>query len=429
MRRRNAPLPPTLSSPFHRKDKRRSVAPLMAQVTALDEFFPIQLGVLKEGLPVTFGLFVYLPLNKRIVQLRRDQELLEEGFLALYGNRGIAQLYVAKKDRDAYVEYIRIAKEQENEEKSEKAFEELEEKAKLYDDLKDGKAPLDDDPSAPPLEGAFSKEEGAPELPPEIELNEEQAAEIKDAVQGLMKADEEERGKAMDAIGATAKEIALEGESNGSLFTELWQSSAEEKFDGHAKNISTFAVVFALGIGYKNRDVVQCLSLAGLMHDIGICQIDIDTVRTPQELRTKEQKVLFEDHMRATLEMLAGLRLGLPLDALKILAMHHEKFDGTGYPKKLKNWEVEPLAQILSMADIFDGMIRGRFDGKKRTLTEAFKDVVKIEKSKIFPQYYNPDLFNKLVKWVETQSDTAILTEADKIVAETLDHNLKKPAA
>ena len=107
----------------------------MAQVTALDEFFPIQLGVLKEGLPVTFGLFVYLPLNKRIVQLRRDQELLEEGFLALYGNRGIAQLYVAKKTATP-IEYIRIAKEQENEE-NRKAFEELEEKAKLYDDLKD----------------------------------------------------------------------------------------------------------------------------------------------------------------------------------------------------------------------------------------------------------------------------------------------------
>jgi HD-GYP domain-containing protein (c-di-GMP phosphodiesterase class II) len=244
-----------------------------------------------------------------------------------------------------------------------------------------------------------------------------------------MKGNEEKREEAMEAVAEMAKAVTLEGESKQSLFTDLWQNSAEEKFDGHAKNISTFAVVFAMGMGYKNRDVVKCLSLAGLVHDLGVCQIDIDTVRTPQELRTKEQKVLFEDHMRATLEMLAGLRLGLPLDVLKILAMHHEKFDGTGYPKKLKNWEVEPLAQILSMADIFDGMIRGRFDGKKRTLTEAFKDIVTIEKSKIFPQYYNPDHFNKLVKWVETQADTAILTEADKIVAETLDHNLKKPAA
>ena len=400
----------------------------MAQVVTLADFFPIQLGVLKENLPVTFGLFVYLPLNKRIVQLRRAGEMLEGGFLLLYGQRGIAQLYVSKKEQPAYVEYIRKEKEKENEEKAAEAFKDLEAKTQMFEELqKKGKADLA--PDELPIEGAFTKEEGAPELPAEIELKEEQTAEIKEAVQAMMTGTEEERTRGMADAAALAQAVATEGESKQSLFTDLWQSSAEEKFDGHAKNISTFAVVFAMGMGYKNRDVVKCLSLAGLVHDLGVCQIDVETVRTPQELRTKEQKVLFEDHMRATIEMLAGLRLGLPMEVLKILAMHHEKFDGTGYPKKLKNWDVDTLAQILSMADIFDGMIRGRFDGKERSLTEAFKDIVTIEKSKIFPQYYNPDLFNKLVKWVETQADTNILTEADKIVAETLEHNLKKPAA
>ena len=154
MRRRNAPLPPTLSSPFHRKDKRRSVAPLMAQVTALDEFFPIQLGVLKEGLPVTFGLFVYLPLNKRIVQLRRDQELLEEGFLALYGNRGIAQLYVAKKTAMP-TSNTSASRKSRRTRKIGKPSRSWKRKPSCTMTLKI--APLDDDPSAPPLEGPSAK--------------------------------------------------------------------------------------------------------------------------------------------------------------------------------------------------------------------------------------------------------------------------------
>jgi HD-GYP domain-containing protein (c-di-GMP phosphodiesterase class II) len=400
----------------------------MAKVTTLADFFPIQLGVLKENLPLTFSLYVYLSLNQRLVQLRRPDELLEEGFLQLYGGRGIAQLYVKNEEKNAYVEYIRKEKEKENEEKAAEAIKELEAKTQMFEEMQK-KEKKEQDPGELPIEGAFTKDPEAPELPPEIELKEEQVAEIKEAVQAMMSGNAEERAEAMADAAALAQAVATEGESKQSLFTDLWQSSAEEKFDGHAKNISTFAVVFAMGMGYNNRDVVKSLSLAGLVHDLGVCQIDIETVRTPQELRSKEQKVLFEDHMRATIEMLAGLRLGLPLEVLKILAMHHEKFDGTGYPKKLKNWDVDAMAQILSMADVFDGMIRGRYDGKERTLTEAFKDVVTLEKSKIFPQYYNPDLFNKLVKWVETQSDTNILTEADKIVAETLDHNLKKPAA
>lgn len=400
----------------------------MAKLTTLDQFFPIQIGVLREGTEIPFALFVYLPLNKRIIQFRHKQDLIDAGFGEVYTGKGLQQFFVPNLDQKAYIAYLEQFQEKRNEEAAAAAAEEIEKKQKAFEEqAAAGKKPVDED--GVEIEAAFDKDPDAPELPPEVELDEEQKEAVQETVKELMTAAPAEQAKAMEKMADIAKEVVLEGEKKQSLFTDLWQESAQENFDGHAKNIASFSVVFAMGMGFKNRDTLKNLSLAGLIHDVGISQIDLETARATETERTKEQKTAYEDHLRYTLEMLSGMSITLNPELLKMLGGHHEKFDGTGYPKHIKNWDVDSLAQVLSMADIFDGMIRGRHDGKERTLTEAFQDIVKVEKSKIFPQYYNPDLFNKLVRWVEGQSDTKILQEADQVVAETMDHQLKENKA
>jgi HD-GYP domain-containing protein (c-di-GMP phosphodiesterase class II) len=388
----------------------------MATVNNLDNFFPIQPGILKEGQPIPFSLYIYLPLNQRIIRFRSPEDLIDDGFVIKYQDRGIAQFFVLIMDEKKYLEYIRQHQEALAEAASDEAVKALEELAPQAD----GTVPQK--PGEPPPTPAFEADPGVPAPPPLVELNEDQKATVKDNIKALANSKEPSAvAKATEELRKVVDAEVLAGESKQSLFTDMWEKSASKNFDGHSKNVSTYAVVFALGLGYNDRSLLKSMALAAIMHDIGVSQIDIDIVRTPAEKRSPEAKLKFENHMRHTLEMLSNMNLSLTPGLIKILGQHHEKFDGTGYPKKLKNWDVDQYAQILSMADIFDQMIRGLYDGVKRSLTEAFSTIAVLEKSKIFPQYYNPDLFKKLVHWVENQTDTKILKEADQVVKETLD--------
>lgn len=57
------------------------------------------------------------------------------------------------------------------------------------------------------------------------------------------------------------------------------------------------------------------------------------------------------------------------------MLQHHEKYDGTGYPKGLKGEEIHPLARILTIVDSFDAMTNQRPYQKAKTFQEAFDEI------------------------------------------------------
>lgn len=369
------------------------------------------LGILREDEVIPFKLYLVLTANKRIILFRRDEDTIEQGFKDIYAGKGLTVFYVPVADEQKYVAYIKSLQDKKDEDVAIEVLANLEKKDPTYE------APFEKDPEV--------------ETPPpeEVTVTEEQNIKLQESFKNLDSKDENKRKEGETQAQELIEAIVLEGENKKSLFTELWQDSKKDELQGHAINIATYACVFGLGMGLISRDTLKNLAMAGLLHDLGVSQIDSDVVRIPQEKRTPRENLEFHQHLQFTLEMILPLKMALSPELLKALGGHHEKFDGTGYPKHIKTFALENICQILSMADIFDGMIRGHYDGVKRTLTEAFQTIVKIEKSKIFPQYYNPDLFNKLVKWVETNADTKILEEADNIVQETVSAGVGHKAA
>jgi HD-GYP domain-containing protein (c-di-GMP phosphodiesterase class II) len=128
----------------------------------------------------------------------------------------------------------------------------------------------------------------------------------------------------------------------------------------------SLALMIAAGIGYNDRETLRDLMMASMVHDLGLVRLPIKVIQNahkPQELGLSDRQLLHQ-HPALTLEILESKDIFLSERARNIVLHHHEEFNGRGYPSGLAGYKIEPLSQILSLADSFDHFInepqRGR---------------------------------------------------------------------
>lgn len=121
---------------------------------------------------------------------------------------------------------------------------------------------------------------------------------------------------------------------------------------GHSRRVTEYAMAIArkMDIGHVER---KRLEYAGSLHDIGKIGISDAILHKPGKLNDKEWKVIRE-HPVMSAEILAPLKF-LSKENIMI-KHHHEKYDGSGYPDKLKGEQIPIGARILAVADAFDAM-------------------------------------------------------------------------
>lgn len=125
----------------------------------------------------------------------------------------------------------------------------------------------------------------------------------------------------------------------------------------HAVNVSVHAMVFARFVGLGSRQVRQ-IGLAGLLQDIGKVQIDYEILSKAGPLDDEEFEYV-KAHVNNTVNL---LRVNKDFDSevLGIIAAHHERFDGTGYPRGLQGMRIPLPAEIAGIVDAYCAMTRDR---------------------------------------------------------------------
>jgi len=125
---------------------------------------------------------------------------------------------------------------------------------------------------------------------------------------------------------------------------------------GHSRQVTRYAVRLAQELGLS-ADEIERIHYAGLLHDIGKIGVPDDVLLKPGPLSVQEAA-----QMRAhpeigirILEQIRGLR-----DILPIIAAHHERIDGTGYPHGLRGDDIPLGARILAVADAFEALTADR---------------------------------------------------------------------
>ena len=164
-------------------------------------------------------------------------------------------------------------------------------------------------------------------------------------------------------------------------------------------------VDIVLGIAEELRlseEEQRNLRYAAMLHDAGKIGIPEEILRKPAQLSGKEFKII-KEHPKKSAKLLSPLARLKP--AIAVIMHHHEKYDGTGYPDRLKGEKIPVGARIMAVADSFEAMISRRPYRKSTSIFEAIKEIKRHSGTQFDPQVIRAFLqltkrksFKKLLK-------------------------------
>ncbi|MDF2963607.1 MAG: metal dependent phosphohydrolase [Paenibacillus sp.] len=136
---------------------------------------------------------------------------------------------------------------------------------------------------------------------------------------------------------------------------------------GHNLRVTLYALKLAEEMQLVPEQL-RALSQGTIVHDVGKINIPDAVLNKPGRL-TLEERSIIEQHPLKGYEMCRTL--GFMKDELDIIRSHHEKWDGTGYPDRLKGEQIPLLARITAVADVYDALTSTRSYRKAWTHAEA----------------------------------------------------------
>ena len=142
------------------------------------------------------------------------------------------------------------------------------------------------------------------------------------------------------------------------MVTALTQASSlrDEYTALHEKHVSELSVEIGKQLGMSEHELLG-LRLGGLVHDIGKMAVPSEILNKIGELLPAEIAMI-RTHPEMGAKIFAHLRTPWPL--IEMIEQHHERIDGSGYPKGLRNEQIALEARIIAVADVYDSMSTNR---------------------------------------------------------------------
>ncbi|MEE8399442.1 MAG: HD domain-containing phosphohydrolase [Desulfobacterales bacterium] len=162
----------------------------------------------------------------------------------------------------------------------------------------------------------------------------------------------------------------------------------------HIRRMAHYAVALSRELGI-DEDRVESISYAAPMHDIGKLGIPDHILLKPGAL-TEEEFAIIQQHTIIGAKILANSDSAFIKEAEIIALAHHEKWDGSGYPHKLKGMDIPLVGGIAAVSDVFDAL----------TARRPYKEPFSVEKSLgIIKEgrgsHFNPDIVDALLNIVD----------------------------
>jgi putative nucleotidyltransferase with HDIG domain len=147
---------------------------------------------------------------------------------------------------------------------------------------------------------------------------------------------------------------------------------AKDKYtSGHSRRVTEYALLVGRALRLNPEELEQ-VEWAGLLHDIGKIGIRLEALNKPGKI-SKEEHEMFKDHTtmgKQILEQIHFLR-----DIVPVVYLHHEWYNGTGYPSGMKGDQIPLGARILSIADSYDAMTSDRPYRKALEVKDALREL------------------------------------------------------
>jgi len=159
----------------------------------------------------------------------------------------------------------------------------------------------------------------------------------------------------------------------------------------HTERVGWLSGRIAEEMGLDEAFVTE-IQFAAPLHDIGKIAIP-DKILLKPGILTEEEFEIMKQHTIVGYKILSRSKSSILRLGAEIALTHHEKWDGSGYPRGLKGREIPVSGLIVSVADSFDAMVSERPYKKPKTLEEAFREIETLS-----GRYYSPEVVEAFLK-------------------------------
>ncbi len=427
-------------------------------------YFLAQLDDLIPGKPLTFDVLLYFKRNNHILMWFANKDAPSQAIIDKYKGRGVRAIWIHSDDKEAFeiykrdVQTLAPAPQQAAPAPSTPQKVEAIELAMAADLVEGGAQDVGVSgqggagPGTPDAEFAApgaAVNTPTPVLAPKSESAQKIIAQMQsaepnptkkaalvaiEARKALNEALVNEEVKKQDSLNAEARKIAkdildeIQSESRA-LISEVWSLAEADADLTHGVNVATYGVMMALAFGKIEKGVLSEIALAGILHDTGVSRISPLVAQKPVSTRSSEDHKAYEGHVEAGIEISRAHESKLTDRVATMITQHHEKFNGQGYPHKLEGFKLDAIGQIVAIAEMLDTMASGQWDGVRRSYKQVLVELEQIEKSRTFPEYFNPEIFGKVIRWAQTKEAKAIADQAMKIVRDQSETSIQGKVA
>lgn len=199
-------------------------------------------------------------------------------------------------------------------------------------------------------------------------------------------------GKAIDAEACLplVEEISASVMRNPGALVSLARLKSQDEYTFmHSVAVCALMVALARELGFDD-DARRAAGLAGLVHDLGKALIPLQVLNKPGKL-SDEEFALMRTHPERGHELLQEGR-GASAEALDVCLHHHERVDGTGYPHRLAQQDLSPLARMGAICDVYDAIT------SNRPYKQGWDPAQSIARMASWRGHFDADYFKSFVK-------------------------------
>lgn len=174
----------------------------------------------------------------------------------------------------------------------------------------------------------------------------------------------------MDAICDIASDIVEELILHPSISIQLTGIATHDDYTlAHSLNCAIYTTLLARSCNFTIPQIKE-IACGALLHDVGKINVDKKIINKPDRLTEKEFDII-KKHPQSGFNLLVEKRWEISSLVAHMAWQHHEKIDGTGYPRGLKGEEILNYARLLTITDVYEAITGHRPYRKAMTLEEA----------------------------------------------------------
>lgn len=151
----------------------------------------------------------------------------------------------------------------------------------------------------------------------------------------------------------------------------------------HSVGVAALLIAFGRALKLPKDDIRQ-LAMGGLLHDIGKAHVPDAILNKPAKL-TDDEFAKMKSHVNESLRLIEGVP-GVGKIARQVVAEHHERIDGSGYPNRLQGKEISLYGQMAAIVDVYDAITSDKIYNRGMPPTQAMKKLLEWSKHHFDPQ-------------------------------------------